>query len=296
MKGIHKKRKGLLNIIIIYVLICFTGCLSMTRMGLNNADAIYDELVKSMMDLPNAQVAIEGMPGMALMIAALISLSPENPKLLGLGAMAYGCWGMLVEDERKEYAMELYQIGESYGLRGLKCLDDDIKEGIEKDGKDVIDFTDQIEMDNMDVVFWYVLCKALRMFGDMENPYILAEAGNVIAVIDRIAVLDPSYFFYCPALFQATIAAFGGPMMGYTHVQANKMFKEALAKTDNKMLLGHWLYARFYAVTIMDEKLFDETVEYVLETPNSALPGGQLINAIAKIKVRKLKENKEKFF
>ncbi len=296
MFGRLNKTSVLFRVSIVTVLIFLTGCLSITRMGLNNADAVYDELVTSMMDLPNAQVAIEGMPGMALMISAMISLSPDNPKLLGLGAMAYGCWGMLIEDDRKEYAMELYQIGESYGLRGIKALDDDIKKGIEEDGKDIINFTDKIEKENMDVVFWYVLCKALRLFGDMENPYILIEAGNVIAVIDRIAEIEPSYFFYCPALFQATFAAFGGPMLGYTYVQANKMFKEALEKTNNKMLLGYWLYARFYAVTIMDEKLFDETVEYVLETPNNALPGGQLINAIAKIKIRKLMEEKENFF
>ena len=33
------------------------------------------------------------------------------------------------------------------------------------------------------------------------------------------------------------------------------------------MLLGHIFYARFYAATIMDERLFDETLDYILDTP-----------------------------
>ncbi|MCU0821990.1 MAG: TRAP transporter TatT component family protein [Spirochaetes bacterium] len=296
MSGIHFGKTRKLKILVVIVVFCFAGCLTLTRAGLNNADPVFDELVKSMMDLPSAQVAIDGMPGTALMISALVSLSPDNPKLNGMAAMVYGSWGMLIEEDKKDYAMELYGIGESYGLQGIKCLDEDIKNGMEKDGKGITDFLNKMSKDNMDIVFWYVLNKALRMFGDMENPYILAEAGDVLSVIQRIGEIDPSYFYYCPALFNAAFHAFGGPMMGITHEKANEEFKAALAKTNNKMLLGYWLYARFYCITLMDEKLFDETCQYVMDTPSSDLKGGRLINEIAKLKVKKLMADKSKYF
>jgi hypothetical protein len=88
----------------------------------------------------------------------------------------------------------------------------------------------------------------------------------------------------------------GGALMGTTPEKANEMFKEAFAKTNNTMLLGYWIYAQFYAVTIMDEKLFDETCKYVMDTPSSALKGGRLINEIAKLKVKKLMADKSKYF
>lgn len=282
--------------VLILFSLCFTGCLTMTDFALSNADPIYDKLMESMMDLPNAQVAKEGLPGMAILMASMVALSPENPKLLGLAGAVYGIWGFLIESEDMEFAMELYTVGESYGLRGVKCLDDDIKKGLEDEGKTLADFADKVDEDNMDVVFFYTFVKALHMFADMENPYVLAEAGDVFAMIERIGEVDESFFFYTPALFKAGIAAFGGPLMGFNRDDAKKMFEDTMAKMDNKMLLGYWIWARFYAVTIMDEKLFDETVEYVLNTPNNALPGGALLNAIAKIKVEELKKNKDRYF
>ncbi len=289
-------RKRTVKIVIVVVLISFTSCLSLTRFGLYTADPIFDELVKSMMDLPNGQVAIDGMPGMALMVTAMVSLSPENPKLLAMAAMAHGIWGWLIEDEQKEYAMELYTLGEYYGLRAVKALDDDIKEGIEEENKHLVDFLDEIDEDNMDIFFWYVLNIGLQMLGDSENPSRMIHIADVMEVMHKIKEIKPEFFFYAPELFDASFAAMGGGLMGIPLSKADKMFKDALAKTDNHMLLGYWMYARFYAVTIMDEKLFDETIDYVLETPNDSLPGGQLVNAIAKIKVKKLRENREQFF
>lgn len=296
MKGILYGNRIILKIVVVLVALCFTSCLSLTRTGLNNGGPIYDELVKSMMDLPNAQVAIDGLPGMALLISGLVSLSPDDAKLNGLAAMTYMAWGMVIEDTNKEYAMELYGIGESYGLQGFKCLDDDIKEGMEKEGKSVYDFLDKMNKDNMDVVFYYMMNKALKLFGDMGNPYVMAELGDLMGVIEKIGKIDPGYFFYCPALFNAAIAAMAGPLMGTPTEKANEMFKEALAKTNNKMLLGYWMYALFYAVTIMDEKLFDDTCQYVMDTPSSDLKGGRLINEIAKMKVKKLMAEKSKYF
>ena len=296
MRGIHYGNRRFLKIVVVIVVLFFTSCLSLTRTGLKHGGPIYDELVKSMMDLPNVQVAIDGLPGMALLISALVSLTPDDAKLNGLAAMAYMAWGLVVEDTNKSYAMELYGIGENYGLHGFKCLDDDIKEGMEKNGKSVYDFLDKMNKDNMDIVFYYMMNKALKLFGDMDSPYIMAEMGDLMGVIERIGKIDPSYFFYCPALFNATIGAMAGPLLGKPVEQADQMFKDAFAKTNNAMLLGYWLYARFYAVTIMDEKLFDDTCKYVMDTPSSALKGGRLINEIAKLKVKKLIAEKSKYF
>ncbi len=298
MNMIHNGRKGIIKIVAVVLLLCFTGCLSLTRFGLNNAEPVYDELIRVMLNFPNAEATIEGMPGMALMCGALAELSPESAKLNSLASISYGMWGWLIEDERKEFALQLYDIGIGYGVRAVKALDDDIKEGMEskEDKKNLVDFVDEIEEDNMDIFFFCILNMGLKMLADSENPYALIHIGDVIRIMERIGEIDESYFFYVPIFFDAGFKAMGGGFMGITMDQANKIFEEGFDKTNKHMLLGYWLYARLYAVTIMDEELFEKTIDYILETPSEVLPGGRLVNEVAKVKAKALRKNKSKYF
>ena len=272
-----------------------SGCSFMERQGVNMTTPLLKDMVNNIMKLQSAELAQEGLPGQILLISALVEFSPKNDQLLALASQAYASYGLSVEWEDPAYAIELYNIGKKYGLRALRLNNRAINDGLEK-GRHLSDVIEEMQKSDVPAAFWYGLNSGLGVMLQMDDPYALTELGDTTKVFERILKLQDDYFYYSPHLFQGAYYAMSGPMLGGGADKARKEFRVAFKKTDNKFLLAHVFYARYYAAMALDEPLFDKTLEYVLKTPAESLPEARLANSIAKKKAEWLKANKDKFF
>ncbi len=85
-------------------------------------------------------------------------------------------------------------------------------------------------------------------------------------------------------------------MLGGDPEKAKSHFEKNLEITQGKFLLTYVYYARYYAAKILDEDLFNQFVVKIEETPADVLPEYQLLNMIAKEKVKYLNKIKDDLF
>lgn len=272
-----------------------SGCSFVERTGVNTATPFLKDTVDKIMTLESAQLASQGLPGQLLLISALVEFSPKNDELLALACQGYTSYGLILELEDPEYANELYGIAQDYGIKALRYNNVAIDEGL-AEGKHLIDLTKEITKGDTYHAFWYAMAAGLKTMLNLSDPYALTALGDVNGVMDRVLELDESFFFYSPHLFRATYYAISGPMLGGGPEKAQEEFRLVFEKTQNKFLLAHVFYAQYYAAGMVNEALFDKTIDYILKTPNSVLPEAQLANDIAKRKAAWLKEHKSSFF
>ena len=271
------------------------SCSFIEKHGVNLAVPVLKGTVDNIMTLESANLAKEGLPGQLILISALVEFSPNNDQLLALASQAYASYGLAVEWENPEYAIELYEIGKNYGLKALKHNNTDIYDGL-KEGKHLADLAGEITVDDVPAACWYGLNAGLQIILEMEDPYVLIGLGDVTKVFERILALKDDYFYYVAHLFQGSYYIIAGIIGGGGPERAKEEFDAAFEKTDNNFLLAHTFYARYYAVSMLNEGLFDKMIEYVLNTPNNVLPDARLVNDIAKKKAFWLKEHKNLFF
>lgn len=271
------------------------GCAFVERQGVNTATPFLKDTVDKIMMLDSASLASEGLPGQLLLISAMAEFSPKNDELLALACQGYTSYGLILELEDPEYADELYGIAQDYGLKALRYNNVAIDEGL-TEGKHLVDLTKELTKGDTYHAFWYAMAAGLKTMLNLSDPYALTALGDVNGIMDRVLELDESFFFYSPHLFRATYYAMSGPMLGGGPKKAQKEFGYVFEKTQNRFLLAHAFYAQYYAAGMVDEALFDKTLDYILKTPNGVLPEARLANDIAKKKAAWLKAHKGLYF
>jgi len=101
--------------------------------------------------------------------------------------------------------------------------------------------------------FWYGLNGGLRVILEMDSPYVLTGLGDITKIFERIIVLDDSYFYYSPHLFQGAYYAISGPMLGGGLEKAQKEFDAAFKKVRTRSFwrtcsmpatMPHWLWTK----------------------------------------------------
>ena len=85
-------------------------------------------------------------------------------------------------------------------------------------------------------------------------------------------------------------------MLGGNPEKAKGHFEEAAKITRGRFLMAYALEAQFLAPQTMDRALFDEMIGKVNEGSVDALPEQRLANALAKERVKFLKENEASYF
>jgi len=288
-------KSNLIKVVSVILIFAYSSCAFVERKAIDIIAPALPDAIENIMAFESAKIATKGLPGLALLISALIGFSPENPTLLAVASEAYTAYGLLLEWDDPKLAIQAYKLGKDYGLRALKCNNSDIREGLEEN-KHMYDIANKIEKDDIPAAFWYALSYGLGIMLQMDDPEKLMGLADVTSIVDRIMELDHTYFYYTPHLFKGAYAVIAGPLMGGGVDKAIKEFEIAFKGTGNRMLLAHVFYARYFATGIVDEQLYDKTLNYILETPNDVLPEGRLINSIAKIKANWLLKNKGEFF
>ncbi len=281
-----------------------TSCSFLERKGVDTATPFLEHTVNNLLRLENARLAKEGLAGQILLISALCEFTPQNATLLTLASQAYASFGLLVEEEDPGYAEEVYEVGKGYGLQALAYENHAFQEGLAR-GTKIAYMADRLKKDDVPAAFWYGMNTGLGLMLALDNrvvplesdhPEKVAQMGDLAELFKKILELDDSYFFYAPRLFQGAYYMLIGPLIGGGSEPASREFSIAFKKTENRFLLTHVFYARYYLTNLPDKGRFQKTLTYVLNTQADVMPEAALANAIAKEKARWLLEHQDLFF
>lgn len=272
------------------------SCGAIKKMGINMMAPTLAEIAEAGYKQTDVEFMKLSLPANLFMIEGMLELSPNNVTLLNTLAQGYCGYALgFVEDENPEWAKKLYSKGRDFAIRALKT-NKRFRKSLEKGER----FEEAVEkIDDKDYVpsmFWAGNCWAMIINLSLSDPKTFFDVPKVLALMKKVLELDDEFFYGGAHLFFATYYATLPPMAGGGVDKAIKEFKKVFEISEDKFLLAHVFYAKFYAALIKDEELFDREIEYVLNFDLSSVPELALMNAIAQRKAMKLKEEKGRYF
>jgi len=254
------------------------------------------EMVGKASDVENLRLIKEGMATNIIMLTALVKISPDNRRLLKDCAYAYCAYGMMVENEEPDYAAELYAAGNEYGMAALKT-DPDFARGLAA-GRRLPEVVAELDEDYAEALCWTGMCNGLWILRNMDDAAALVRLADTLALVKRSVELDGDYFYgvgkaFLGAYYSLVPDFFG---TGGGPEAARRMFAEARAVTDDKLLLVDVYEARFLLSQLKDREGYVATLERVLAADPKILEGGRGFTAMAKAKARYFLDHMEEYF
>ncbi len=289
--------RGVVLITGIFLALIVSGTLGCVRMGVNMVGApMVSNMVNNMTDTKSARLVKDGLPGQILSVTAMTEMSPNNLGLLKESALLYCVYGLFIEDEDPEYAKELYSIGKEYGLRALK-QDNKFREGLEG-GKQISELVDNLSKKYAEALCWTGLNGGLWLILSLDDPAVLMEMADIVALVKRSIALDGTYFYGTGKIFigayYALVPSFLDPAGGPKN--SRKMFQEARSISDGKFLLVDLFEARYLDTAIRDQNLFKKRLKDVLSADSGELKGAYLINELSKMKAKYYLKHQDALF
>ncbi len=129
-----------------------------------------------------------------------------------------------------------------------------------------------------------------------ESAEAMADLPWVEALIERVLLLDPSYYYGSAHLFEAILLCARPEQFGGSLRKADEHFKKAMAYGQGKFLMTDVYYAQYYARQTLNRDLFVSTLKRVLETPAAIEPDLTLANTLAQQKAKRLLDQVDEFF
>jgi hypothetical protein len=124
----------------------------------------------------------------------------------------------------------------------------------------------------------------------------LAELSKALAVMERVLALDEGYADGGAHLVFGMYYAVQPAGAGQDLPRSRKHFERAMKLGGEQNLLPRVLFAEFYARATADARLFSETLDQVLAAPDTTVPRFRLMNAIARERATRLRQQKEEWF
>ncbi len=253
-------------------------------------------IVEKVQDTDSARLLKDGFAGDLLLITAVTEMSPNNLRLLKECSFAYFAYALIMEDEDPEYAKELLSIGKDYGLRALK-QNRKFAKGI-KQGKKIHELVNDLPKKYAPVLCWTAMNDGFLLILNLDDPSALVSMANVVKMAKKSIALDETYFYGAATGFIAAYCALvpqvADPEAGPAN--AKKMFKNAKNISNGKLLLIDYLEARFLAVGIDDEDLFESLLKSILAADSGALKGAKVFNEVAKLKAQYYLDHQDSYF
>lgn len=251
--------------------------------------------------------ARESLPASLKTLETFLVSSPENPDLLLLLARGYNSYafGFIEADLDREGEVSVrgeklsrravlhYIRGRDYGFRLLNdpALEQAALKGDVKALKAALAGlkigNGKKDRHRTAGLFWaaYGWISAINL--GQADPAMIAGLGPAKLLIEKAYELDPNYNGGAPILVRAVLHAATPKALGGKPEVAKKFFDEAMAKHGETNLLVPFMYARFYASSVQDKKLYVALMAKVNDADIVALPPNmRLNNEIARDRAR----------
>jgi len=268
----------------------------MDRFVIRQTGALLDYGVLALYEETDLKLAEQAMASDIKLLEGMIKGDPENEHLLLLTAQALAGYALgFAEDEEPKRAKVFYLRAKDYGLRVLHQNDS----YADADTGSIDDYelaVKNLDDDYIEALFWTGFAWAGWINLSIDNPRAMIDLTKVQILMERVLEIDETYFHGATHLYFGSMWGLKPPMLGGDPEKAKEHFEKNIQITEGKFLLTYIYYAKFYAAKVLDEDLFNSFVVKIEETPADVLPGYQLMNVIAKKKVKYLKAFGEEWF
>jgi hypothetical protein len=246
----------------------------------------------------DAELIRQAMPAMLIQMDGFIMVSPENRYLLASAAEAnMGYAFLFVEDVDKNRARLQYSRAREYALRNLS-LNRTFRKALEGDDDEA--FAKALRtIHKRDIAALYFATNAWLQWINVshgDHPEVLKDLPRVEAMMDRLLLLDDTFYYGGIHALWGTYYVSRPEMFGGQPEQALTQFKEAFEISESRYLLWYYLYARFYAVQVNDRELFVTSLNRIISAPDDLLPDEAFVNSAVKIKARELLLHVDDYF
>lgn len=199
---------------------------------------------------------------------------------------------LFFERETKEAEfLATYERGYNAALRGLQALSPDVEKKM-KLGIDVGDTATAVGKDGVGLMYWYATNLGKWANAHDDISVVLKYKTRIVNLMTRVTDLDNGFFYGAPdrywGAFYAIAPAFAGGDLdkSYKHFQASLKVAPSYPAT-------YTLMAENYATKKLDEALFKELVQKVIDFPADAMPGMEAETAVEKKKAELLRKRYE---
>jgi len=254
----------------------------------NSAQVLYEET--------DLQIAEQALASNLKLIEGLLKNDPKNKELLLLLAKGYSGYALgFAEDENPQRAKMFYLRARDYALRilnqkaGYKTAQKQGAGGLEH-------FLKECGKEDVPALFWTGFAWAGFANLSLNDPEAILALPEIQLYMQRVEELQPDYFYGAVYLFQGSMYGMKPRILGGNPEKAGMYFEKNFKLNNSEFLLAYVYAAKFYAAKILDDALFDQYLNHIMDTPVDVRPGLQLFNQIAKKKARKLLEQKEDLF
>ena len=265
----------------------FSGC-SLNKIAANKTSQLIDKGLPSFYRETNTKLARQALPANLKLMEVLLETTPKNIPLLRNLAQGYcGYSFMFEEDEDEKSASGIYLKGMDFAFRALET------KHLVDDGKINAAL---IKAKDVPEVFWYVFCKTSWINLNRDNPDAIAELPSIVPLAKKIEEFNPSYYYNGIYSVLGAYNIIRPRMFGGNPEKSQEYFTKALQDDGGLFLLNKLIFAKLYAITMMEEELFDKLIEEILNAPENNLPDTNLANETAKEKALRLKEKRNELF
>ncbi|MGD8414300.1 MAG: TRAP transporter TatT component family protein [Candidatus Latescibacterota bacterium] len=225
-------------------------------------------------------------PSNLFLLEGLIETDPDKRELRINAAMLYFAYAFAFqEDADPSYASLLYRTGMEHGYAAL-AMNKKMPRDPEVSFDEFEASLPQMKKKDVPAAVWTAVNWAQFISLHLDSTGVLRDIPKVTALLDRVAELDPQYFEGLPYTMLGVLHSFKPPIMGGDPAASLENFEKGFAVSGESFLLSKYLFARFYTYRIMDDELFEETLEGVLSAKLAPDDPYKLLNIIAKQRSR----------
>ena len=278
---------------VLMVLLSFSGC---TRWVVKMSPPLLTNTMSSIFEECDPEIAQAAIPSNLKILEGLLKSDPGNPEILTTLSMGYAGYALLfLEEDSPERASDLYIRARDYGLASLG------PEGalLADPGtplKSVEEALLRIGPKDVDRLFWTTFSWNAWINLNLDKPESLAALPISQACLERLLILDRSYFHGLPAILQGTVLAARPQALGGDYGKARPFFEEVIAQNQGKFFPAQYYAARYYAVGIQDRTLFQSLIGEIMSAEPNGIKGMCLVNTIFQEKAERLLTQDEELF
>lgn len=282
-------------LMVVVLLLTISACGPVKNTAIKAVAPVLGNVNQAIFHQSDVQLVRDGLPANILLVEGLIRTAPNNYDMLVMATTAFTGLALIVENDEPERATALYDKAKDYGIRALRR-----HKGFRKSMDDGKPFHESIKLVNdkkyLDALLWTGLAWGLNIMLNIDDPMALVSATDVKAIMGQVLKIDHTYFYGMAHVFFGSYYAILPSIFGGGPDVVQGEFDKAFEISDNKFLLARVFYARYYATLLLDEELFENTLNEVIDSDVTALPEIAFLNALAKEKAKRLLEDKDKYF
>jgi hypothetical protein len=277
------------------LMLLLTGC-SMSQMVVRTSTPMLDGGITAMNHETDLKLAEDAMPASLKMLEGMLEKDPGNGLLHEYAAQGfYGYSYGFIEDDDPHRASALYKRGFDHAQLALRAagLKLDVLGARQQDLETAVASLDRKALP---ALFWGASCLAKWIDMNRNDPAMIAQLGKAAVMMDKVLLLDDSYYYGGAHLFFGVYYGSRAPMFGGDYARSKLHFELARKITGGKLLIGDVLYAQYLARQEQDRKAFHDKLTAVIAAPEDLFPEMALVNKIAQRKAQLLLKQENEWF